>query len=110
VRAIFQNKDHALTDGQTLRVVLETRRRRPPSSVPQGRRRHRQTGTLPVRGQRQNVVEQRRVRRGFPATALLVIDEGLKAGEKVIIQGPQKVRAGMTVTPTAAPRAEGLGA
>ena len=31
----------------------------------------------------------------------------LKAGEKVIIQGQQRVRAGMTVTPTAAPALKG---
>jgi len=36
-----------------------------------------------------------------------VIDEVHKAGEKVIIQGQQRVRPGMTVTPTTAPTLKG---
>ena len=34
---------------------------------------------------------------------LIAITEGLKPGEKVIIKGQQRVRPGMTVTPTEAP-------
>ena len=50
---------------------------------------------------------------GYAATALPIMAqtaiktsaEGLKAGEKVIVQGQQRVRPGMTVTPTQAPPA-----
>jgi membrane fusion protein (multidrug efflux system) len=33
----------------------------------------------------------------------LVVTDGLKAGEKVVIQGQQRIREGMTVAPTLAP-------
>ena len=52
-----------------------------------------------------NVAEQRRVKTGVSRDGLVSITEGLKAGEKVIIQGQQRVRPGMTVTPTQAPPA-----
>ena len=34
---------------------------------------------------------------------LIAITEGLKAGERVIVQGQQRVRPGMTVNPSVAP-------
>jgi len=34
---------------------------------------------------------------------MLVVTDGLKAGEKVVIQGQQRIRDGMTVAPTVAP-------
>ena len=51
------------------------------------------------------MAEQRRVKTGIARDGLLAIDEGLKAGEKVIVQGQQRVRPGMTVAPSVAPPA-----
>jgi membrane fusion protein (multidrug efflux system) len=51
------------------------------------------------------VAEQRRVKTGVSRDGMVAITEGLKAGEKVIIQGQQRLRPGMTVAPTAAPSA-----
>jgi membrane fusion protein (multidrug efflux system) len=107
VRATFQNKDHMLTDGQTLRVVIESEKAPTAIVVPQAAVAIDQTGPYLFVVNDKNVVEQRRVKTGIARDGLLVIDEGLKAGEKVIIQGQQKVRAGMTVTPTAAPALKG---
>ncbi len=50
-----------------------------------------------------NVAEQRRIKTGVARDGMTSVTEGLKAGEKVIIQGQQRVRPGMTVTPTIAP-------
>ena len=50
-----------------------------------------------------NVAEQKRVKTGVARDGLVAITEGLKAGEKVIIQGQQRVRPGMTVNPSVAP-------
>jgi membrane fusion protein, multidrug efflux system len=37
--------------------------------------------------------------------AVTAVQDGLKAGDKVIVQGQQKVRPGMTVNPSPAPPA-----
>ena len=46
-----------------------------------------------------NKVDLRWVKVGERAGSLWVIDEGLKPGERVIVEGIQKVKAGMPVTP-----------
>jgi membrane fusion protein (multidrug efflux system) len=46
-----------------------------------------------------NKVDLRWVKVGERTGALWVIEEGLKPGERVIVEGIQKVKAGMTVTP-----------
>ena len=103
VRAVFENKDGTLTDGQTLRVVLEEKKPAMVLAVQQGAVAIDQAGAYLFVVNDKNVVEQRRVKTGVTRDALVAIDDGLKAGEKVIVQGQQKVRPGMTVSPTAAP-------
>jgi len=44
-----------------------------------------------------------RVKTGVARDGLVAITEGLKAGEKVVIQGQQRIRDGMTVAPSQAP-------
>jgi membrane fusion protein (multidrug efflux system) len=46
-----------------------------------------------------NQVDLRWVKVGERADSLWVIDEGLKPGERVIVEGIQKVKAGMPVVP-----------
>ena len=103
VRAIFDNKDGVLTDSQTLRVVIETEKATSAVAVPQSAIAIDQTGPYLFVVNDKNVVEQRRVKSGISRDGQQVIDDGLKAGEKVIVQGQQRVRAGMTVAPTIAP-------
>jgi membrane fusion protein, multidrug efflux system len=102
-RAVFANSDHALTDGQTLRVIIENEKVPTAIVVPQAAIAIDQSGPYLFVVNDKNVVEQRRVKTGTSRDGLLAITEGLKAGEKVIIQGQQRVRPGMTVTPTVAP-------
>jgi membrane fusion protein (multidrug efflux system) len=49
-----------------------------------------------------NKVAIRNVKAGERVGSLWVIDEGLKAGERVVMEGVQKVREGQAVTPKAA--------
>jgi membrane fusion protein (multidrug efflux system) len=102
VRAVFPNTDRVLTEGQTLRVVIENAK--PPSvvAVPQGAIAIDQAGAYVFVVNDKNQAEQRRVKTGVIRDGLQAV-EGLKAGEKVIIQGQQRVRPGMTVNPTIAP-------
>jgi membrane fusion protein, multidrug efflux system len=46
-----------------------------------------------------NKVEQRRIQLGTGREGLAVVDEGLESGERVVVQGQQRIRAGITVTP-----------
>jgi membrane fusion protein (multidrug efflux system) len=107
VRAVFPNKDHELTDGQTIRVVIENSK--PPAvvAVPQGAIAIDQGGAYLFVVNDKNQAEQRRVKTGVIRDGLQAVD-GLKAGEKVIIQGQQRVRPGMTVNPTIAPATAAL--
>lgn len=102
VRAIFPNKNDTLTDGMTVRVVLEAEK--PPTviAISQAAVALDQAGSYVFVVNDKNVVEQRRVKTGPVRDGLMAIDSGLKAGDKVIIQGQQKVRPGMTVTATLA--------
>ena len=47
--------------------------------------------------------EQRRIKTGAERDGLVVVEDGLKEGEKVIVQGQQRVRPGMVVAPELAP-------
>ncbi len=103
VRAVFDNKDHALTDGMTVRVVLEVAQPPMVVAISEAAVALDQAGAYVFVVNDKNVVEQRRVKTGPGRDGLLVVQQGLKAGEKVIVQGQQRVRAGMTVAPSDAP-------
>ncbi|MFO1160871.1 MAG: efflux RND transporter periplasmic adaptor subunit [Reyranellaceae bacterium] len=103
VRATFPNKDGLLTDGQTVRVIIEAEKPQTVVAVPQQAIALDQTGPYLFVVNDKNVVELKRVKTGVARNGLLAISEGLKPGEKVIVQGQQRVRQGMTVAPSAAP-------
>jgi membrane fusion protein, multidrug efflux system len=103
VRATFDNKDSTLTDGQTVRVVIEDANAPSVVAIPQPAIAIDQAGSYVYAINDKNVAEQRRVKTGVSRDGMIAVTEGLKAGEKVIIQGQQRVRPGMTVTPTVAP-------
>ena len=103
VRATFDNKDGSLTDGHTLRVLIEEKKPPMVLAIQQAAVAIDQAGAYVFVVNDKNVVEQRRVKTGVNRDALVAIDDGLKAGEKVIVQGQQRVRPGMTVTATMAP-------
>jgi membrane fusion protein, multidrug efflux system len=105
VRATFDNPDATLTDGQTVRVVLEDTKAPSVVAIPQAAIAIDQAGSYVYVVNDKNVAEQRRVKTGVSRDGMVAVTEGLKAGEKVIIQGQQRVRPGMTVAPTLAPAA-----
>ena len=103
VRATFENKDNLLTDGQTVRVLLEDSKPQTVVAIPQQAVALDQTGPYLFVVDDKNVVHLRRIKAGIVRNGQLVVTEGLKAGEKVVIQGQQRIRDGMTVAPSAAP-------
>ena len=58
-------------------------------------------GVMVVNGE--NKVEYREVTLGAPANGLRVVIQGLKPGERVVVNGLQHVRPGAVVEPTVVP-------
>ena len=100
VRATFDNKDNLLTDGQTVRVLIEDNKPKTVVTVPQQAIALDQTGPYLFTVDDKNVVHLQRVKTGTVRNGQLVITEGLKPGDKVVVQGQQRIRDGMTVAPS----------
>ena len=61
-----------------------------------------QTGAFVLVVDKDNKVEVRRVELGGPRGTSMVVRKGLKAGERVITEGIQRVRPGQVVSATEA--------
>src|SRR6266849_639177 len=107
---LFPNPENVLRPGQYGRVRAVTRRQEGALLVPQ-----RAVTELQGRYQvavvdSENKINIRTVKVGERVGTMWVIDEGLHPGERVVVEGVQKVRPGMAVHPTpfvAAPRKTG---
>jgi membrane fusion protein (multidrug efflux system) len=102
-RAVFENADELLTDGQTVRVLVEGNSPATVIAVPQPSLAIDQSGPYVYVVDGKDTVEQRRIAIDFRRDGLIVVGSGLKEGERVIVQGQQRVRAGMAVEPRPAP-------
>jgi membrane fusion protein (multidrug efflux system) len=100
IEAEFPNPDHLLRPGQYTRVRAEIDQKKDAILVPQTAVQELQgTYSVAVVGS-DNKVSLRPVQASDRIGSLWVIDTGLKPGEKIIIEGLQKVRDGVTVNPT----------
>jgi membrane fusion protein (multidrug efflux system) len=104
VQFTFPNPDRLLRPGQYGRVRFEIEVRKDALLVPQKAVQELQNlYNLAVVGP-DNKVSFRNVKVGPRVDSLWVIEEGLKTGEKVVVEGLQRIRDGATVSPkTAAP-------
>ncbi len=100
MRATLPNPDRQLVDGQFVTVVVRERKEQPRLMVPLAALQLDQAGSYVLIVNPDNKVEMRRITIGAKEDADVVVTEGLKAGEKVIIDGIQKIRVGQTVTAT----------
>ena len=107
VRAMFPNPDDILTSGQTVRVIIEEKGGDEVVVIPESAVAIDQTGSYVFVVGPDNKVEQRRVRLGTGRDGLAVVEEGIKPGERVVVQGQQRIRAGMTVAPQQSPSPAG---
>jgi membrane fusion protein, multidrug efflux system len=97
---LFPNPGNVLRPGQYGRVRAVTRSQEGALLVPQ-----RAVSELQGRYQiavvdSENKINIRTVKVGERVGTMWVIDEGLHPGERVVVEGLQKVRQGMTVHPT----------
>lgn len=102
VRATFANPQGRLIDGQLVRVLVDSAKPEDKLLVPQSALIADQQGIYVF------VVEDgkaviRRVKPGGATGAYTIVDEGLKAGDQVIVQGMEALRAGTPVLATPAP-------
>jgi membrane fusion protein (multidrug efflux system) len=106
-RAVFDNADELLTDGQTVRVIVEGNEPAKVMVVPLAAMAIDQTGRYVYVVDGKGVVEQRRITVDFVRDGMIAVASGLKEGDRVIVQGQQRVRAGMVVEAQPAPATAG---
>ena len=99
IRATFTNPDKLLTDGQTIRVVIEQPADAPVLVIPQIALAADQSGSFVLVVDAENKVATKYVTTGQQRDGMAVITQGLAEGDRVIVQGAQRVRNGMVVDP-----------
>ena len=99
VAALFPNPNNLLRPGQFARVRAVTKTKERAILVPQRAVTEMQGSYQVAVVTPENKVEIRPVKVGHRSGNLWIIDQGLKQGERVVVEGLQKVKAGMTVDP-----------
>lgn len=102
VRAEFPNPEHFLVDGQIAKVTVESGTPKEALVVAQSALLVDQQGPYVLALKQDDTVEVRRVVLGEAAGTQISITSGLDEGDRVIVDGLQKVRPGQKVTPTPA--------
>ena len=103
VRAELPNPERMLVDGQFMGVRVEAGAPEPVLAVPQAALQVDQAGPYVLVVGGDDKVEARRVTLGASEGAQAMVQDGLKEGERVIVEGIQKVRPGMAVAASEAP-------
>jgi membrane fusion protein (multidrug efflux system) len=101
VAAIFPNPGNYLRPGQYGKIRVATSIRKDALLVPQRAVAEIQGKYMVAVVGADNKVDMRTVKTAERVDNLWVILEGLKPGERVVVEGVQKVRPGMPVTPKA---------
>jgi RND family efflux transporter MFP subunit len=100
MRATLPNPDYKLLPGLVVDVRLHLGSKSDALLIPEQAVKDVQGKTVVLVVGQDNKVEQRGVTLGSSHDGKREVASGLKAGERVIVQGLQKVRAGMVVDPT----------
>ena len=99
VAALFPNPKNILRPGQFARVRAVTKTREKALLVPQRAVTEMQGSYQVAVVTPESTVDIRPVKVGERTGSLWIIEQGLKPGERVVVEGLQKVKAGMTVNP-----------
>ena len=100
MRATMPNPDRLLTDGQFATAIIRERREAPRLVIPQSALQVDQSGYYTLIVDSDHKVVQRRVATGPNLDTDVVVTSGLSDGDKVIVDGIQKVRPGLVVKET----------
>lgn len=109
-RAIFDNKDGALLPGQFVRLTIDLGTRKnaivvPPRAIVQS-----QADRLVMVVDADNKVSPRPVKLGPTVSSGIIIDSGLQAGDRYIVEGLMKARPGAVVKPVSAEEMKAINA
>jgi membrane fusion protein (multidrug efflux system) len=103
VRAVFPNPGRLLVDGAFVNVSVERDKPTPALVIPQAAVQVDQAGPFALVVNAEKKVEVRRLTIGRATGTDMTIEDGLKEGDLVIVEGIQKVRPGTVVEPTTVP-------
>jgi membrane fusion protein, multidrug efflux system len=104
LRAVFPNPQGILDDGMSVRVVLEAAKPEQALVIPQAAILQDQAGSYVFTVAADNKATEQRIKAEIQRDGSAVIRDGLKPGERVIVQGQGRVRAGMVVAPSPMPQ------
>ena len=99
VRAQFPNTEGLLVDGMSVRVAVSYGTPKARLVIPASALMLDQQGSFVLTVNADKKIEIRRIVSSEQTRGLLVIESGLKAGDLVVVDGQQRVRPGMAVTP-----------
>lgn len=103
VRAKLPNPRAELIDGQAVRVVVEGERPERALMIPQAAMQLDQAGAFVLVVDAESRAQVRRVRIGATRAGHAAVLDGLREGERIVVQGIQRVRPGQPVAATEAP-------
>ncbi len=106
VRAKFANERRLIIDGAFLDVTIQALKPDTKLLVPQAAIQRDQRGDFVLVVTSDALVEQRYVVLGKPHEAAIVVEDGLREGETVIVEGLQRVRPGVKVESVLAGQSE----
>src|SRR6202048_4916975 len=98
LKAVFDNKNHALWPGQSVSTRLLVRTLKDATVVPDDAIQHSTDGLYAYTVNQDNKAELRKVKVSQSIDGRSVVDEGLSPGERVITGGQFKVQPGSLVT------------
>ena len=99
MRAVFNNPDFMLLPGQYVKVETKSFQPERLLVMPQAAIRSALGGKFVFVINKDNIAETRDVKLGYRYGTMVAVNEGLKAGDKVVTQGFYRIRAKMKVAP-----------
>ena len=97
LRAEFENTDRLIVDGAFVSVQIEALEPTLEVLIPQAALQRDQRGEFVLVVNDKQMVEQRYITTGNNVGSAVIVKEGLREGESVIVEGLQRVRPGVAV-------------
>ncbi|MCG2666404.1 efflux RND transporter periplasmic adaptor subunit [Bradyrhizobium sp. GCM10023182] len=102
LKAVFDNKEHALWPGQSVSTRLLVRTLKDATIVPDDAVQHSTNGLYAYTVSQANKAEVRKIKVSYSIDGRSVVDKGLSPGQQVITGGQYKVQPGSLVSTTVA--------